>query len=402
MILSTLRPRLLPAAAWRALFLATALALPMVSPARAAEATSAAPAAATAAKKFTAPALIIEVKKGVALIGKGAKEAKIDPKSPTAAPFFAAVKTVAQNTDTLKTQLAAKDKAYFKTLSDTATAVGKIRVTAPRIGVANETLNAGTKLVLESFDALRANFGKEAARKKAGGPLTAAEKTTLGTLKSQQKDLVAKLAPVRAKAVKAGNKKLVADLDGLFKQSNLLVTAQDTVAGFILALQLFDYLSGEYDAYTYYVPLDYRTQWAYVGTSFRTAGTSYWKYYDTYTVSDWSYYETTAISYDYSSSASFSISESEVAEYDSYIEEASSAEVSEDAYIDEESYEGSYEANEDSQDTSWDDAEEDIADEADDSTDESDDSSDESDDSSDESDDSADESDDSSDDSGGE
>jgi len=400
MLRSAVRFVVLPIIAWR-VFLVGGLALtPVTHAADAPAAASPSPAkpksaakkknAEKPAKKVDATALITEVEKGIALIGKGAKEAKLDPKSKAAAPFFASLKTVASNTETLRKQLAAKDPAYFKTLSDTATAVGRLRVTAPRIGIVNKPINDGVKIVLDSFDALRANFGKEAARKKAGGPLTDKEKETFAKLRTQQAELVAKLAPVREKAVKEGNKKLVADLDGLFKQSKAISSAKETLAGFLLALELFDYLSGEYDAYTYYVPVTYRTEWAWVDTSFKQADTYYWEYYDSYSVSDWSYYESADISYQYDYTWDSSISETEVSEYNSYVEESSSEEVSEDTYIEESDYEESLEANEESQDDSWEDTEEDIADDAD-SADEGDDSAGEGDDSADEGADSAEE-----------
>jgi hypothetical protein len=430
---SALRCRLLPLNAWRAILLAAAMAMPLRHGFEALAAAEAKPSASPAAtatpaskkkpgsakkdggkkegkkksdskkgetKKVTAAQLIGEIEKGLALMGKGAKDAKLDPKSKTAAPFFTSAKAVATGVATLKKQLAAKDPAYFKTLGQTADAVGKLRVATPRAGVSNKSINDGAKIVFDSFDALRGGFGKEAARRKQGGPLTDKEKAAFAQLKEQQKSLVAKLAPLQAKAAKEGNKRLASDLTGLIKQSKRISASSNTLAGFLAALELADTLMGEYSGYTYYVPTTYRTEWTTITPILKSSETTYWEYYDSYPVTDWSYYETSSISYSYDYSWEASISESEVSEYDSYLEDTSTEELSDDTYIDDDSYDESLEQNEDQEDDTWSDTEEDVEDSADDdSGDDSDDSDDDSDDSDDDSDDSGDDSDDSDDDS---
>jgi len=414
MLKASLRCRILPRNAWRILLITAVLAMPLrhgfsvLAAAETKAAVSTPPGDKPKSKKkpktekkVTAPALIGEVEKGIAVIGKATKDGKIDPKSKAAAPFYASVGKVAKGVGALKTQLAAKDNAYFKTLSETAKAIGEMRVTAPRIGVVNKSLNDGTKIVFDSFDALNDHFGKNAARKKQGGNLTDKEKAAFAKLQAQQKETIAKLEPLRAKAKKAGNKKLAADLNGLIKQSRKIATAKPALDVFLTALTAYEYLSGQYDAYTYYLPADYRTEWVTVENGFTTYDTTYWEVYDSYAVSDWSYYETSEYSYSYDYT-DVSMSSSEISEYyDSSVSEYSSVEVSDDTYVEEASYDESLSENEDEQDDSWQDdeaADEDDADDDDDDSDDDDDDSDDDDDDSDDDDDDSDDDDDDSDD----
>jgi|GEM_PF-5513812 len=356
MLKSFLRLRLLPLNAWRVILIATAMAMPLRHGFQLLATEQVKPAAVSKQKeKVTAAKLVEEIQKGIAVVGKAAKEAKIDPKSKAAAPYFTALAKVGKNAALLKTQLAAKDNAYFKTLSDTSVLIGELRITAPRIGVANKEVNEGTRMVLESFDSLRDNFGKEAARKKIGGALTDKEKSAFAKLKADQKQLVAKLEPLHQQALKEGNKKLASDLAGLIRQSNAIANAKDTLVAFLGALAGSDFLRGQYQAYDYYVPASYRTVWTTVTPVLDTISTEYWTVYDSYTVSDWSYYETSSVDYSYDYS-SVEMSASDIESYDSSIE-SSESDLSEDYSVDDSSYDASLDENEDQQDDTWDDDE---------------------------------------------
>jgi hypothetical protein len=394
MLKASLRYRILPRNAWRIALVMAALAMPLRHGFHAIAADAPAAAAKSeAVKKTNAAGLIEEMEKGIAVIGKATKDAKIDPKAKVVAPFYASLGKVTKGTGDLKKQLAAKDPAYFKTMIDTAKAIGEMRVTAPRIGVVNKQINNGTKIVFESFDALNDNFGAGAARKKQGGELTDKEKAALAKLQTQQKAAVAKLKPLQEKARKAGNKKLAADLGALIRQASAIAGAKSTLDSYLKALRAYDYLAGEYATYYYYLPADYRTDWSTIDT--------YYVYTQDVPVTtvDWSYYETSEYSYEYDYTE-VSMSETEIEEYAEETEEYD-AEVADDTYVEEDDYEEALDENEDEQDDTWEDdeeaAEEDSADEEDDSADEEDDSADEEDDSADEEDDSADEEDDSAD-----
>ena len=113
-----------------------------------------------------------------------------------------------------------------------------------------KVIDAGKKLG-HAIAILRTDFSKETARKKKGGELTAKEKAQFEKIKAQQKDLLAKIDKLKAKAVK--DKALVHGLNEIEKNAKHIVKALVTLDAFVAALYTIDEIEGLLYGYDYYV-----------------------------------------------------------------------------------------------------------------------------------------------------
>ena len=133
---------------------------------------------------------------------------KLDPKQKSQKPFWSGLKTVNTNVEGMKKALAAKSPDYFKLLDGTGRAVAQVNGSAQLMRVKDKQVLNGVKALATSYNELRKNFGKEAARKKKGGELTAKEKEWMAKTQAEVKKLQPELQGLHGKVETKKNPRL--------------------------------------------------------------------------------------------------------------------------------------------------------------------------------------------------
>jgi len=200
----------------------------------------------TTGKKATASELLAAAKKAQAAMLKNARADKgLDPKVPKNKPFYAAVKKLSAQLERAEKGLAAKNNDFFDAVSEARSAQEQMKVAWEALG--------------HSLDLLRRDYSKEAARKKKGGELTAKEKADFAKIKAHQKELLAKIDALQAKAKK--DKALERGLAKMEKESKRIADSPVTLADYLAALYLLDDLEGQLYGYDYYIDPAWRNDW---------------------------------------------------------------------------------------------------------------------------------------------
>lgn len=216
-------------------------------------------------KKATAKELVATSKKALAsMLKKSRADKELDPKKPKNKPFYLAAKKIAAQLDRAEKGLGAKNNDFFDATAKARTAHEQMVVAWDLTGSKNKQVAADGKALGHALDALRKDYSKEAARKKKGGELTAKEKEQFEKIKAQQKDLIAKIDKLEAKAKK--DKALEQGLAKMKKEAQHIASAPLTVNDYIAALYLIDTLEGQLYGYDYYVDPAWRGDWIVVDT----------------------------------------------------------------------------------------------------------------------------------------
>lgn len=260
---------------------------------------------------------------------------KLDPKKKTQRPFWSALKAINGNVKAMKGAIAAKDPKFFKLLDETGRAVAEVNHGAQLLRLKDRKALAGVKALSVSYNELLKNFGKEAARKKKGGELSAAEKEQLAKMRSGAKGVRDKLKAMQTKLDRKKNARLYAQLMDLIALSSKIDRLKgDNLNAYIEMLYLVDYLTDDWYSYGQYLqvwdPALY-TEW----TSYSSVYESYYSYYETsYTsieYTDWSAMDSSVEVVDAESAYDIEVSNEEIASSDSlvesYSEETSTAEM---------------------------------------------------------------------------
>ncbi|MEY2542365.1 MAG: hypothetical protein QOI22_1967, partial [Verrucomicrobiota bacterium] len=194
-------------------------------------------------KKANAKTLLADAKKALAAMVKAARADKgLNPKTPKNKPFWKATQKIAKELKRAEKGLAAKSNDFFDAISDARTAEEQMKVDWQLTDSKNKAvIDAGKKLG-HALAILRTDFSKEAARKQKGGALTDKEKAEFEKIKAQQKDLIAKIDKLKAKAGK--DKALEHGLKEIEKKAKRIVDAPVTVDAFIATLYTVDIIEG--------------------------------------------------------------------------------------------------------------------------------------------------------------
>ena len=279
--------------------------------------------AAHAEKKQPAPSgkqdaaeLLATARKALAYTTKAARGAgeKLSPQNPSAKPFLLALKNVGKALDEAQDGLAAKDPKFFKALDDARAGVAEMGATWDLTGSDNKDVVAGAKMLGGAVIALQSNYSPLVARRAKGGELTAAEKAKFAKIKAQQAELDKKLAALAAKY--KNDRALSAGIRNIRDDSARIAKAPATVNAYIDSLGLLSTVAGLVRGYSYYVPVSARSAW----TSIETLPST-WSYesYTTDYAYEWSAVSTDVAVYD---AASLAVSDAEVAQQESYLEES--------------------------------------------------------------------------------
>nr|MBA2733016.1 hypothetical protein [Acidobacteriota bacterium] len=316
-------------------------------------------------KKVTAKDLIENVRRANAFVGKaikGADQKVVSPKKNAQQPFFAALKKTSRNVnDLLKTSKDKKDARKFLGAMDrTGQSVNELSTAYLLSGIKNPKVDDGVKKLVGSFDALRRNYGKEAARRKKGGDPAPKEVQQAAALKDKYTKALAELTKLKGQAAKTAFGRSPANtsvLDKLINGLNALLSPSRSGGNALVYYTDLLYYEEEFAGSWYAVssyasvvdPVGYastfrpfNTYVADVSSYTSSVENSWWSSSSSSTTTTsesssfsfssseyWSSYEETSV--EISESYEVEISESEITETESYLEETS-LEVSVDEY----------------------------------------------------------------------
>jgi hypothetical protein len=226
------------------------------------------------AKKADAKTLLKAAKKAHAAMIKAARaDTGLDPKTPKNKPFWKAAQKIGKELKRAEKGFAAKSNDFFDAISDARTAEQQLKVDWQLTGSKNKKVIDSAKKLGHALAILRTDFSKEAARKKKGGELTAKEKAEFEKVRAQQKDLLAKIEKLKAKASK--DKALAHGLTEIEKNARRIVNAPVTLDAFLAALYTVDEIEGLLYGYDYYVDKSWRSDWIVVDTYVTSWETTY-------------------------------------------------------------------------------------------------------------------------------
>src|SRR6266513_2661422 len=271
----------------------------------------------SAGKKADGKTLLDDANKALAAMIKAARADKgLDPKTPKNKPFWKSTQLLAKNLKLAQTGLQAKSNDFFKGIAEARQADEQMKVDWQLTDSKNKKVIENGKILGNAIESLRTNYSKEAARKKQGGELTAKEKAEFEKIKTQQKDLLAKISKLEKSAQK--DKALAKGLREIQKQAERVTKQPDTLDAYIATLYLLDRQAGLLRGYEYYVDKPWRAD--YVGLTDWIAGYDTWYYtwYDTVSY-DWAWVNTTVDVYE-DVTVSETVTEEEISSEESYAE----------------------------------------------------------------------------------
>ena len=317
----------LPCLAMAAVLRPTA-ASPGDPPAGAAPAPAERPGEKKAKKKVDALILAKDLRRSVAFAAKSAhqaKDARLDPKSVHAQPFWTELRKMEKTVSGISAGLKAHDPKVFQAIGKGTETLAALRVAWHRTGAADANVKEGIETLSHAYNALRKDYGKEAIRRRQGGALSEREQQHFADIKDKEAKVAARWKYLRDKAALKGDKRVVEELDHLLGEAERIAKAEVTVDAYLHALVLVDAVEGEWAAYSYYVPADLRPSWheAEVVTeaTFAAWDVDYAEEVDSVAVEDWAYLaEDAEVSADVD--LDVEISEEEVDASDSWLEES--------------------------------------------------------------------------------
>jgi hypothetical protein len=241
-------------------------------------------------KKANAKTLMTDSKKALAAMVKAARADKgLDPKVPKNKPFWKSTQQVAKGLKTADKGLASKSNDFFKGIREARQAEQQLKVDWQLTDSKNKAVIDNGKKLGHSLARLRTEFGKEAARKKKGGELTAQEKAQFEKLKGQQKDLLAKLKKVQGQSQK--DKALGKGLKKIESQANRIINEPMNLKTYLATLYLLDQQAGLIRGYKYYVDKAWRGDYLLLDNIVNTYDTFYYDW-GTGVTYDWAYVDT--------------------------------------------------------------------------------------------------------------
>ena len=271
-------------------------------------------------EKADAKTLLDDASKALAAMIKAARaDTGLDPKTPKNKPFWKSTQLIAKNLKMARTALAAKSNDFFKGIAEARQAEEQMKVDWELTDSKNKQVSENGKKLGHAIALLRTNFSKEAARKKKGGELTAKEKAEFDKIKAQQKELLAKIAKLRAAAKK--DKALEKGLREMEKQANHIIKEPITLDAYIATLYLLDVQIGLIRGYEYYVDKPWRADYLVLVDWTNTYDSSYYEW-ETSVSYDWAVVDTSVDIHE-DVDVSESVSTEEISSEESYVENES-------------------------------------------------------------------------------
>jgi len=273
-------------------------------------------------KKADAKTLLSAAKKAYAAMVKAARADKgLDPKTAKNKPFWKATQRITKELKRAEKGLAAKSNDFFDAISDARAAEEQLKVDWQLTGSENKQVIDSAKKLGHALAILRTDFSTEAARKQKGGPLTDKEKAEFEKIKTQQRDLIAKIDKLKTKASK--DKALIQGLVEIEKNAKRIADAPITLDAFLAALYTLDEIEGLLYGYDYYVNDSWRTDWITVDTDLTSWETTYDEFVSIETYAWASVDASVDIDVGEEIDVSESLSDEEISTEESYVEDES-------------------------------------------------------------------------------
>jgi hypothetical protein len=314
-------------------------------------------------KNANAKTLVADAKKALAAMIKAARADKgLDPKTPKNKPFWKATHLIAKSLKTAEKGLAAKSNDFFKGIADARQAEEQMKIDWQLTDSKNKSVIENGKKLGHALALLRADFSKEAQRKKKGGELTAKEKAEFEKIKAQQKQMLAKVKKLEKAAQK--DKGLEKGLQKIQKTASHILKEPATVDAYVATLYLLDEQIGLVRGYEYYVDKDWRADYTTLETIETDYETSYaeWETSESY---EWTSVDVSVDIYEGEDvEVSEEISEEEISSEESYAENESfdMSEAEEEEVAEEEDTDAEVESDDDSMEDASDDEGDDMSD----------------------------------------
>jgi hypothetical protein len=180
---------------------------------------------------------------------------------PRGGPFWAALDRMSRSLAQADAGLRAGDARYFAALSEGSRALAELEVVWGRTGPRDPAVEARVAALSAAYRRLRNGYGWEALRRGQGGALTAAEARRFRALQQADAQVAARLKPVQAKVIRAGDPAMAEQLRRLREQAQRVATAERTLEAYLTAELLNDIVQGEWAASQHYVRKPYRATW---------------------------------------------------------------------------------------------------------------------------------------------
>jgi hypothetical protein len=274
----------------------------------------------TTAEKADAKTLLDDANRSLAAMIKAARtDHGLDPKKPKNKPFWKSTQLIAKNLKMAKTGLDAKSDDFFKGMAEARQGQEQLKVDWELTDSKNKQVIENGKKLGHAIALLRTDFSKEAARKKKGGELTAKEKAEFEKIKTQQKELLGKIAKLEAGAKR--DKALERGLSEMKKKAEHIVKEPVTLDAYIATLYLLDVQVGLIRGYEYYVDKAWRADYLVLVDWTNTYDTSYYES-KTSVSYDWAVVDTSVDIHE-DVDVSESVSTEEISSEESYVENES-------------------------------------------------------------------------------
>ncbi len=205
---------------------------------------------ALAQQQVTARQLVRTVDSALGDLAKVASDPKggLDPKDPTAAPFWSTLNGLRIRVLMIESALSRRDGELFTLLDQGSTDLGALRVAWARAGASNVQATRNLRIASTSYRMLRANFGREGARLRRGGHLSEAEQRQLQRLQNAQRRFAESLRVLREQARRQNDAVTVAELDRFRGEAERIVLAPANLESYLNSLIASSEVRGEWEA----------------------------------------------------------------------------------------------------------------------------------------------------------
>lgn len=279
-------------------------------------------AAQAGAGRTTAREMVDTLEGNVSWLGKVVKDARLGGE-PRLKPFLLDLRELSRTLDALEAAVELRSPETFPRIHEVGLLVASLRSALAASGVRDQRLADGLAKLESAYRVFRKNFGKEGARLRDGGTLTAAETREYERLRAQNQKLAERLATLESQVGR--NAALQAEVRALRDESSRLARLPLDLAGYLAAVALAQSLTGRwYGVYDYVRVVD--PAWALyfnpVATDWVVWNDLTIETYDliTWDATDWAWYDD-PVDVTWDLDYTVDLSTTDVETYEEYVEE---------------------------------------------------------------------------------
>jgi hypothetical protein len=214
-------------------------------------------------RKADARQLLRLAETGLADIVRAAEatQGRLDRAKAEQRPFWRALDQMNAALQRVRAGMLARDESFFRALEDGSVALGEMRVIWARTGVPDAGVAEGLRILGESYQLLRAGYGREAVRHRQGRGLTEAERQRFLRIQQAQQRFADLLKQLQEEARRRGDAAMAAELRRMQIDAERIAAAQLTLNAYLNALMIGDSQRGEWTANVQYAAPADRSPW---------------------------------------------------------------------------------------------------------------------------------------------